>query len=127
MVHCNTLPVMKPSLLAQMASCGAMSLKIKPHARLWNRVCICAAGGKRAHVGIATFDATVHYYSLRPSQSQAHMLVIPDAAEPYSPLPESVVVPLHSSRSMVSCLGLLLCGVRCGTARHSSSGKARHP
>eukprot|EP00891_Asterochloris_glomerata_P005862 jgi/Astpho2/5862/Aster-02364 len=61
-------------------------------------------GGKRAHVGIATFDATVHYYSLRPSQSQAHMLVIPDAAEPYSPLPESVVVPLHSSRSMVEDL-----------------------
>ena len=48
------------------------------------------------------------------------MLVIPDAAEPYSPLPESVVVPVHSSRSMVSCSGLLLCGVHAGAVKHCS-------
>ena len=48
------------------------------------------------------------------------MLVIPDAAEPYSPLPESVVVPVHSSRSMVRCSGLLLCGVRPVAVQHFS-------
>ena len=52
------------------------------------------------------------------------MLVIPDAAEPYSPLPESVVVPLHSSRSMVSWSGLLLCGGHPGAGKHFSQGLA---
>ena len=48
------------------------------------------------------------------------MLVIPDVAEPYSPLPESVVVPVHSSRSMVSCLGSQLCGVHAVAVKHFS-------
>ena len=55
-------------------------------------------------VGIATFDTTVHFYSLQASQSQAQMLVMPDVEDVYSVSSASVVVPLQPSLDLViSC------------------------
>ena len=65
---------------------------------------ILAAGNDTVQVGIATFDTTVHFYTLQGSQSQAQMLVMPDVEDVYSVSSASVVVPLQPSFDLVSCL-----------------------
>ena len=55
-------------------------------------------------MGVATFDSSVHFYSLRASQAQPQMLVVPDVDAPYAPLPGSLVVPLQASRGLVEAL-----------------------
>ena len=62
-----------------------------------------AAGNDTVQVGIATYDTTVHFYSLQANQSQAQMLVMPDVEEVYSVSSASVVVPLHHSYHLVTC------------------------
>lgn len=60
---------------------------------------------------MATFDSTIHFYSLRPGQAQPHMLVVPDTTDVYCPLAGNVVVNLKQSRELVSgCCGLVSCG-----------------
>jgi hypothetical protein len=54
---------------------------------------------------VATFDATIHFYSLRPGQAQPHMLVVPDITDVYCPLPGNVVVGLQQSKDLVGCAG----------------------
>lgn len=60
-----------------------------------------AAENDTVQVGIATFDTTVHFYSLQASQSQAQMLVMPDVDEVYSVSSSSLVVPLQESHHLV--------------------------
>lgn len=62
-----------------------------------------AAGNDTVQIGIATFDTTVHFYTLQPSQSQAQMLVMPDVEDVYSVSSASVVLPLQPSLELVSC------------------------
>ena len=50
---------------------------------------------------MATFDSTIHFYSLRPGQAQPHMLVVPDVSDVYCPLAGNVVVNLRQSRELV--------------------------
>jgi len=40
------------------------------------------AGGERVRVGVATFDAAVHFYSLRDGRAAPAMLVVPNAEHP---------------------------------------------
>lgn len=61
-------------------------------------------GGDRTQVCVATFDSTIHFYSMRPQQSQPHMLVVPDVTDVYCPLAGNVVVNLKESRSLVDSL-----------------------
>ncbi|GAB4822012.1 hypothetical protein N2152v2_009058 [Parachlorella kessleri] len=61
-------------------------------------------GGDRTEVCIATFDSTIHFYSLRPGQSQPHMLVVPDVTDVYCPLAGNVVVNLQQSLGLVEAL-----------------------
>ena len=64
-----------------------------------------------SQVCVATFDSTIHFYSLRPGQAQPHMLVVPDTTDVYCPLAGNVVVNLKQSRELVSgCCGLVSCG-----------------
>ncbi|KAK9908279.1 hypothetical protein WJX75_005414 [Coccomyxa subellipsoidea] len=59
-------------------------------------------GGERVHVGVVTFDATVHFYSLKADQSAFQMLVMPDGEQPYCPAAHpSLLVPLSQSRELV--------------------------
>ena len=37
-----------------------------------------APPARALQVCVATYDSAIHYYSLRPHQSQPHMLVVPD-------------------------------------------------
>lgn len=55
-------------------------------------------------VCVATFDSTIHFYSMRPGQAQPHMLVVPDVTDVYCPLPGNVVVNLRESRALVANL-----------------------
>lgn len=61
-------------------------------------------GNEAVHIGIATFDTTVHFYTLSGSQSQAQMLVMPDIEDVYSLNSASVVVPLQESHHLASSL-----------------------
>ena len=54
---------------------------------------------------IATFDSTIHFYSMRPGQAQPHMLVVPDVTDVYCPLSGNVVVNLKESRPLVRVPG----------------------
>lgn len=63
---------------------------------------VAPAGRERAQVAVATFDSTIHFYSLRPSQSQPHMLVVPDVADPYAPQSASLICNAKESRVLVS-------------------------
>jgi protein transport protein SEC24 len=42
-------------------------------------------------VGVATYDTSIHFYSLSPNQSQPHMLVMPDISDVYAPLSAPLV------------------------------------
>ena len=48
-------------------------------------------GPERALVGVATFDSAVQFFRMRPGGLQPQMLVMPDVAEPYAPLPAGLV------------------------------------
>lgn len=52
-------------------------------------------------VCVATFDSTIHFYSLRPGQAQPHMLVVPDVTDVYCPLAGNIVVDLAQCRDLV--------------------------
>ena len=65
------------------------------------------AGNDTAQVGIATYDTTVHFYTLQASQSQAQMLVMPDVEDVFSVSSASIVVPLQESHSLVSSESVL--------------------
>ncbi|CAM9942834.1 unnamed protein product, partial [Hapterophycus canaliculatus] len=61
-------------------------------------------GGERAMVGFCTFDSGVHFYNLKASLSQPQMLVVPDLADLFLPVPEDLLVNLSESRSVVDTL-----------------------
>lgn len=68
-----------------------------PHTQILDEL----PGGERTQVCVATFDSSIHFYSLRAGQSQPHMLVVPDVTDVYCPLPGNVVVSLAESRALV--------------------------
>ena len=76
-------------------------------------------------MGIATFDTTVHFYSLIASQSQAQMLVMPDVDDVYSLGASSLIVPLQPSFLLVTTLERL--NNPCSCAWHSQSLLAIKP
>ncbi|CAM9383976.1 unnamed protein product [Scytosiphon promiscuus] len=61
-------------------------------------------GGERTMVGFCTFDSSVHFYNLKSTLSQPQMLVVPDLADPFLPVPEDLLVNLSESRSVVDTL-----------------------
>ncbi|KAL3680392.1 hypothetical protein R1sor_023348 [Riccia sorocarpa] len=54
--------------------------------------------GPNTLVGIATFDSTIHYYSLNKNLQQPAMLVVPDIQDPYTPLQTDLIVPLSEGK-----------------------------
>lgn len=55
-------------------------------------------------MGFCTFDSRVHYYNLKANLSQPQMLVVPDLADPFLPVPDDLLVNLSESRSVVDTL-----------------------
>jgi len=49
---------------------------------------------KRTLVGICTYDSVIHFYHMHDGMATPRMLVVPDADEPYSPLPAGMAVSL---------------------------------
>ena len=49
-----------------------------------------------------TFDSDIHFYTLRPQQGQAHLLVVPDTEDPHCPAPSGLVASRDEASSMVS-------------------------
>ena len=66
------------------------------------------AGEDRAQVAIATFDSTIHFYTLRAAQTQPQMLVVPDIADPYAPPAASIISNAKASRHVVCAYALPL-------------------
>ncbi|XP_062182390.1 protein transport protein SEC24 B-like [Phragmites australis] len=50
--------------------------------------------GPRTMVGIATFDSAIHFYSLKRSQQQPLMLIVPDVQDVYIPLQTALILPV---------------------------------
>ncbi|KAG1679938.1 hypothetical protein FOA52_007002 [Chlamydomonas sp. UWO 241] len=74
-------------------------------------VCACVAkvldampAPERSQVGIATFDSSVHFYSLRPGSTQPHMLIMGNASEPFVPDSAPVIVPLAEHKEALQAL-----------------------
>ena len=61
------------------------------------------AGDDRTQVAVATFDSAIHFYTLRATQTQPQMLVVPDVADPYAPPAASVICSAKASRHVVRC------------------------
>eukprot|EP00752_Nemacystus_decipiens_P003181 g2944.t1 len=61
-------------------------------------------GEERTMVGFCTFNSSVHYYNLKSNLSQPQMLVVPDLADPFLPVPDDLLVNLSESRSVVDTL-----------------------
>jgi protein transport protein SEC24 len=60
--------------------------------------------GPQTRIGIATFDTTIHYYSINKKLSQAAMLVVPDIQDVYTPLQSDLIVPLSEVQEQVEQL-----------------------
>jgi len=61
-------------------------------------------GDDRTQVGFLTFDTALHFYNLRAGATQPQMVVVPEVAEPFAPLPDDLLVNLADSRSVVDAL-----------------------
>uniref|UniRef100_A0A1J3HXG5 Protein transport protein Sec24-like n=6 Tax=Noccaea caerulescens TaxID=107243 RepID=A0A1J3HXG5_NOCCA len=60
--------------------------------------------GPRTFVGIATFDSTIHFYSLKRALQQPLMLIVPDVQDVYTPLETDVIVQLSECRQHLELL-----------------------
>lgn len=58
-------------------------------------------GDSRTMVGFLSFDHTLHFYNLKPSQAQPQMLVVSDLEDPFIPSPTSLLVNLRESKELV--------------------------
>ena len=56
---------------------------------------------KRTLVGICTYDSVIHFYHMHDGMATPRMLVVPDADEPYSPLPAGMAVSLEDNRANI--------------------------
>jgi len=61
-------------------------------------------GPERTMVGIATFDSTIHFYSVRPGSSQPQMLVVPDVTELYVPDSAPLILNLEQNKEALQAL-----------------------
>ncbi|KAM3273269.1 hypothetical protein ACQJBY_042927 [Aegilops geniculata] len=60
--------------------------------------------GPRTMVGIATFDSTIHFYSLKRAQQQPLMLIVPDIQDVYTPLQMDLILPVSECRDSLEQL-----------------------
>lgn len=59
------------------------------------------SGGRRTKIGFITFENSVHYFNLSADLAQPQMLVVSSLKELFVPLPDSLLVNLVESRSVV--------------------------
>lgn len=62
-------------------------------------------GGERAHIGIMTFDTSLHFYQLTSQQPTPPMVVVSDLEDVFLPLPEGIVASVADNESGI--IGLL--------------------
>lgn len=61
-------------------------------------------GGDRTKVGFITFDKTVHFYNLKAGLKAPQVMVVPDIAELFIPIPDDLLVNLSDSLEVVTML-----------------------
>jgi protein transport protein SEC24 len=59
------------------------------------------AASARAQIAFITFDAAIHFYSLKATAGQPQMLVVPDLTDLFLPVPDDLLVNLNESRHIV--------------------------
>jgi protein transport protein SEC24 len=72
-------------------------------------------GDGRTQVGFVTFDSAVHFYSLKAKLRAPQMLVVPDIADLFVPVPDELLVNLAESRAQVEALLAALPSMFAGT------------
>uniref|UniRef100_A0A453HKY0 Protein transport protein Sec24-like CEF n=1 Tax=Aegilops tauschii subsp. strangulata TaxID=200361 RepID=A0A453HKY0_AEGTS len=60
--------------------------------------------GPRTMVGIATFDSTIHFYSLKNARQQPLMFIVPDIQDVYTPLQMDLILPVSECRDSLEQL-----------------------
>lgn len=55
----------------------------------------------RTLIGFLTYDSTLHFYSLKPTQSQPQMMVVAELDDPFCPMPDDLLVNLTESRAVI--------------------------
>jgi protein transport protein SEC24 len=69
------------------------------------KACLDALPGDgRTRVAVITYDATLHFYSLRPGGAAPAMLVVPEIDAVFVPLPDELLVNLAEARGAVEAL-----------------------
>jgi protein transport protein SEC24 len=61
-------------------------------------------GEGRTQVAFLTYDATLHFYALRPGAAAPQMLVVAETDDPFVPLPDDLLVNLAECRPAVERL-----------------------
>jgi protein transport protein SEC24 len=56
---------------------------------------------ERTRIGFLTYDSTLHFYSLKPNQSQPQMMVVAELDDPFCPMPDDLLVNLAESRGVI--------------------------
>jgi hypothetical protein len=62
----------------------------------------CPAGGDNTLVGLITYDASVHFYSVSKGQSSAQMLVMADVTDVYAPMSSNLLAKLSEAREQLA-------------------------
>ena len=61
-------------------------------------------GAERTRVCFLAYDKNLYYFNLRSTLKQPQMIVVPDSADNFLPLPEDFLVSLHDSYEIISTL-----------------------
>ena len=59
---------------------------------------------ERTRVGFLTYDSTLHFYSLKSTQTQPQMMVVAELDDPFLPMPDDLLVNLAESRAVIDAL-----------------------
>lgn len=58
-------------------------------------------GDSRTMIGFVTFNSSVHFYSLKASQSQPQMFLVSDLEDVYLPVPDGLLVNIKENKDMI--------------------------
>lgn len=74
----------------------------------------CCADSERTRIGLATFDAQLQFWGLRPKQQASTQHIVGETAEPFCPLPASSLPALDPAlRSLVGASLAIHLGCEC--------------
>ena len=75
---------------------------------------------ERTQVGFLCYDSTLHFYSLKSSQTQPQMMVVAELDDPFVPMPDDLLVNLAESRQVIDSFLDMVCDTYAATQNMES-------